>query len=104
MAESEWAPGVSVEIVQVAVPAESATLVQLGMVAGSSRKLTLPVGAPALPLTVTVIVTACPLLDGLGELVRTTLAAAFAGCAILTASVPEGPDGGSVRPTEYTEP
>ena len=57
----EWAPAASAEVVSVAVPPLSAT-VPNGE--APSSKVTIPVGVPAPDVTLEVIVTDCPKVDG----------------------------------------
>ena len=67
---------VSNEALHEAVPVERATLVQPGIAAPPSRKVTLPVGVPALPLTLAVNVTVLPAGAGVRELESPTPAEA----------------------------
>jgi hypothetical protein len=60
-----WAPAARDEVVHCATPTESGSEVHSGMGVPLSLKFTVPVGVPALPVSVVVKVTAWPDVDGL---------------------------------------
>ena len=73
-----WLPLASEAVEQVAPPAVRATLAQPARALVPSRNATVPVGVPTLPLTDTLKVTLCPVVDGLREEESEAEAADFA--------------------------
>jgi hypothetical protein len=70
-----WPPAVSAVVAQVALPALTVCAVHPAMALPPFVKPTVPVGA--LPVTVAVMVTLAPSVDGLGELARVVALAAL---------------------------
>ena len=80
-----WGPAVSDEVTRLARPPERG---RTESVASPSRKLTVPVGAFAVPATVATRVTAWPVVDGLMEELRVVVEAAVP--AVVTVWVTTG--------------
>jgi len=83
-----WAPGASVFVVQEALAlADNVSVAQPESVVPPSRKLTVPVGVPALPETAACSVTAWLMVEGLAVEVTAIDAAAFDGAFTVCVTV-----------------
>jgi len=84
----EWLPTARAEVVKVAVPADS---VPVPSTLAPSRKLTLPVGVPPVPMTVAVNVTDCPERDGFGDDPRVVVVGCAPDRLVSVTSLPSPP-------------
>lgn len=84
----EWLPTTSADVESVALPVASSA--PLPMEFAPSKKVTVPVGVPPVPVTEAVNVTICWAVDGLGAELTTVLVGVPITCWVKTAeTLPE---------------